>query len=335
LGGKGLDKAMQELPGLLVAHGLSPWLERTHSLAALIDDSGRILEWNPAFGRLKAAHASLDSLESAVILESRPLFNRLCHTAREMGQACHGSLGLLPNFGSGGTEYDCSFVPVPGARLIFLAELVYFDPALAESYQRLSRQVAQLTLDNALMKQQLADKQIEIDAVVMQAHEVAHTDDLTFLSNRRQIIGDLQREVMHADRYKTPVSISMLDVDHFKLVNDSYGHSVGDLVLRNVARFLRDNIREPDIVGRYGGEEFLVILPNAPLQAAIGQAERLCRRLRADKISVAGNEFPITISAGVAEYRIGQEDWQKLLSRADAAMYEAKAQGRDRVAASH
>ena len=205
---------------------------------------------------------------------------------------------------------------------------------VAESCQRLSRDVAQLTRDNANLKQQVADKQVEIEAVVMQAHEVAHTDDLTLLSNRRQVIADLQREIIRSERYHTPVSISMVDVDHFKRVNDSHGHAVGDLVLRAVARLLRDNMREPDIVGRYGGEEFLVILPNSRVQAAIEQAERLCRRLRSCTINAGDKELQITISAGVAEYRQGQEDWQQFLSRADAAMYEAKAQGRDRVAVS-
>ena len=137
---------------------------------------------------------------------------------------------------------------------------------------------------------------------------------------------------MHSDRYGTPFSISMLDLDKFKLINDTYGHAIGDIVLRSVARYLRDNIREPDIVGRYGGEEFLVLLPSSRLQAAEEQAGRLCQLMRTTPILSDGQEYHVTISAGVAQYRTGQEDWQKLLSRADAAMYAAKAAGRDRWA---
>jgi diguanylate cyclase (GGDEF)-like protein len=190
-----------------------------------------------------------------------------------------------------------------------------------------------MSMENALLQKKLVNKQIEIDAIIAQAHEVAHTDELTYLSNRRQIIGDLQREVMHAERYGTPLSISMLDIDHFKQVNDTYGHAVGDQILRNVAGLLREHIREPDIVGRYGGEEFLVILPNSPLQAATGQAERLCKLMEAAPIIALGNSYPITISAGAAELQTGHEDWQKFLSRADGAMYQAKALGRNRWSA--
>ncbi len=235
--------------------------------------------------------------------------------------------------GDRGEDYDCLFLPLPEGKLIFLADLVYYDPALAERCRSLSGQVAQMSMDNAQLQRKLVNKQIEIDAVIAQAHEVAHTDELTYLSNRRQIIGDLQREVMHAERYGTPLSISMLDIDHFKQVNDTYGHAVGDQILRNVASLLRDHIREPDIVGRYGGEEFLVILPNSPLPAAIGQAERLCKLMEAAPISALGNSYPITISAGAAELQIGHEDWQKFLSRADGAMYQAKALGRNRWSA--
>jgi diguanylate cyclase (GGDEF)-like protein len=325
---------VQELPVLLAAAGFTSWLETTHLLVALVDAGGHMLESNPACENFFAAHAPLNSLEAAVVPESRGPLASLSQAALESGQACQGRLVLLPADDGSCAEYDCSFLPAPGGRYIFLAEPVLVDPAAAESFQRLSRDVAQLRRDNASLKQQVADKQVEIEAVVMQAHEVAHTDDLTLLSNRRQVIADLQREVIRSERYHTPVSISMVDVDHFKRVNDSHGHAVGDLVLRAVARYLRDNMRGPDIVGRYGGEEFLVILPNSPVQAAIEQAERLCRCLRSRTISAGDKELQITISAGVAEYRQGQEDWQQFLSRADAAMYEAKAQGRDRVSVS-
>ena len=224
----------------------------------------------------------------------------------------------------GGTSYDASLIPLPGGLTIFLAE------ARLQNGEALGEDVARLMQENARMQQKLNAKQIEIDAVITQAHEVSHTDELTLIFNRRQIIADLQREVAYAERYDTPLSISMVDVDHFKRVNDSYGHAAGDAVLRSVAAFLRDNIRGPDIVGRYGGEEFLVLLPRARLESAMIQAGRLCSRLRAAPVETGELSLTITVSAGVAELRRGSEDWQKLLSRADAAMYEAKAQGRDR-----
>jgi diguanylate cyclase (GGDEF)-like protein len=324
---------MEKLAGHLQENGIHLWLAHTHSLAALLDESGRILETNPALERLLAAWPGLERLESLTAFEDQSSLDALLRMALERGEAEHVILRLFPGPGGTGAEYDCSFIPLGEGSLILLADLVYYDPVLADRFHNLRGQMAQLTRDNALLQRRLVEKQIEIEAVVAQAQEVAHTDELTYLPNRRQIIGDLQREVIHSDRYRTPLSISMLDLDHFKLVNDSFGHTVGDQILREAARRLRDNIREPDIVGRYGGEEFLVILANSSLEAATIQAERLCRMLRSAPVSASGNEYHITLSAGVAEYRMGQEDWQKFLNRADAAMYQAKAEGRDRWAA--
>ena len=138
----------------------------------------------------------------------------------------------------------------------------------------------------------------------------------------------MQHEVIRAERYKTPMSISMLDIDHFKQINDSYGHTVGDQVLFQLANLLQEEIRDPDMVGRYGGEEFLVVLPNTNLESASEQATRLCKRVRELDLDV-GVHVRLTISIGVAEYHHGQENWQKFLSRADLALYDAKNAGRD------
>jgi diguanylate cyclase (GGDEF)-like protein len=186
-------------------------------------------------------------------------------------------------------------------------------------------------LDDA--KRMLKIKEIELDAVIAQAEEVSHVDALTCLPNRRQIIKTLQVEVNRAERYNTLLSISMIDIDHFKKVNDSYGHTVGDQVLFQLANILQESIRNPDTVGRYGGEEFLVVLPNTRLEQAAEQAARLCKCIREADIEI-GDVLRLTVSIGVAEYRYGQENWQKFLSRADMALYAAKNAGRDRWAVS-
>ena len=183
-------------------------------------------------------------------------------------------------------------------------------------------------------KRILTVKETELKAVIAQADEVSHTDALTFLPNRRQIISDLQKEVIFADRYGTPVSISMLDIDHFKKINDTYGHTVGDEVLRTLGNELRDHIRYPDTIGRYGGEEFLIVLPHSTRKAASEQAERLCRHVRSVRIKSGEEEIAVTVSIGVAQYKVQKEDWEIFLSRADAALYRAKNSGRDRWAVS-
>jgi len=204
----------------------------------------------------------------------------------------------------------------------------------------LNAEIQRLTEELNKTKRELEDakriikvKDIELKAILAQADEVSHTDALTYLPNRRQVINNLQKEVHRAERYKTPLSISMLDIDHFKKINDSYGHTVGDQVLYQLATLLSEGVRESDMVGRYGGEEFLILLPNTKLSKAAELAARLCKLIKETDIDV-GEKTNLTVSIGVAEYRHCEETWQKLLSRADMALYDAKNAGRDRWAIS-
>ena len=165
--------------------------------------------------------------------------------------------------------------------------------------QRLSAELNETKKELEAMKRALKIKGIELKAVIAQAEEVSHVDELTCLPNRRQIIKNLQNEVIRAERYNTFLSISMIDIDHFKNVNDSYGHTVGDQVLFQLANLLQEEIRDPDTVGRYGGEEFLVVLPNTSLNPAAEQAARLCKRIRETEIDI-GEIIQLTVSVGVA-----------------------------------
>jgi diguanylate cyclase (GGDEF)-like protein len=124
----------------------------------------------------------------------------------------------------------------------------------------------------------------------------------------------------------------VVDVDHFKKVNDIYGNLVGDEVLKHVAYQLRDHIRHPDLVGRYGGEEFLILLPSTNANEAAEQAARLCKFVREAQVQVNAQLLRVTVSIGVAQYMPGIDTWDTLLNRADSAMYEAKNKGRDRWA---
>jgi diguanylate cyclase (GGDEF)-like protein len=199
--------------------------------------------------------------------------------------------------------------------------------------QRLRGELEEAKKELEALKRIIRIKEIELSAVLAQAEEVSHVDALTCLPNRRQVIKQLQNEVFRAERYRTRLSVSMIDIDHFKAINDSYGHTVGDQVLFQLANILQDNVRSPDTVGRYGGEEFLVVLPNTALNAATEQAARLLKRIRETDINI-GEMIRMTVSIGLAEYKHGQENWQKFLSRADLALYEAKNAGRDRSAIS-
>jgi diguanylate cyclase (GGDEF)-like protein/PAS domain S-box-containing protein len=156
---------------------------------------------------------------------------------------------------------------------------------------------------------------------------LAVTDELTGLNNRRALQGKLEEEFRLSRRYEHPLSLLMIDVDHFKKFNDSYGHLAGDEVLKGVALWLRDLVRTTDFVARFGGEEFAVILPNTGLGGALLLAERVraaIARPRPDLKSV-------TISIGVAALTSDHSDVNALVSNADEALYRAKAEGRNRV----
>jgi diguanylate cyclase (GGDEF)-like protein len=158
---------------------------------------------------------------------------------------------------------------------------------------------------------------------------LATRDSLTGLANRRLFDESLHREVARAQRLGAPLSLLVLDVDHFKQVNDTYGHQTGDAVLREVADALVSNTKNYDVTARYGGDEFVVLLPGCTRDDAV----RVAERVRAG-IAHAVDEAPVTISAGLASLPDNASDAERLMAAADAALYEAKRTGRDRVSSS-
>jgi len=162
----------------------------------------------------------------------------------------------------------------------------------------------------------------------------ASRDPLTGLANRRLFIDTLAREAAFARRTSWPLSLIMVDLDHFKSLNDAYGHKAGDLALRRTADRLSSLVRQSDSVIRYGGEEFAVILPGARLEQATRIAQQLCDGLRCDQFVFEGHTIRVTASFGVAElHECRLIDSEALISHADVALYEAKRNGRDAVVA--
>jgi diguanylate cyclase (GGDEF)-like protein len=157
-------------------------------------------------------------------------------------------------------------------------------------------------------------------------------DPLSGLFNRRYLEETLEREIRRAVRAEQSLGILMLDLDHFKRFNDTYGHEAGDSVLRETAAFLTRSVRAEDVVCRFGGEEFVVILPLANLQSTQARAERICSKLRDLTVLHQGQSLGrITASFGVAALPDHGTDRGALLEAADAALYRAKREGRDRV----
>jgi diguanylate cyclase (GGDEF)-like protein len=158
---------------------------------------------------------------------------------------------------------------------------------------------------------------------------LASTDELTGIANRRAFMGQLDREIAGAAEFGWPLAVAMFDVDHFKAVNDRYGHAVGDRVLQLIAARAAAVVRGGDLVGRLGGEEFGILMPGASLQEAAVVAERLRRAM--ETAGELDESLPaVTISVGIAT-REKQRDAAELLAAADVALYAAKDEGRNRV----
>ena len=209
---------------------------------------------------------------------------------------------------------------------------------LAGSFNDMSTRVQQLVANLEDMVRQrtheLTEARDRLETLVEELDEKNHaleilsvTDKLTALANRRKLEASLQSELLRARRYGKIFSVILLDVDHFKIVNDTYGHQAGDTVLVRLAEMLASNARETDIVGRWGGEEFLIICPETSLALVSTLAERYRVELERQDFGEIGQ---VTSSFGVAACEAG-DDVQRLIQRADQALYRAKESGRNRV----
>jgi diguanylate cyclase (GGDEF)-like protein len=193
-----------------------------------------------------------------------------------------------------------------------------FDPEELRARLRAATRI--LDLQSALLKAQ-AD-----------LHVLANRDTLTGLFNRRAILETLDRELARSHRDGTSVSVLIADIDHFKRVNDSHGHAAGDAVLVDLADRMKHAVRTYDSVGRYGGEEMLIVLPDCDEEGALHVAERTRESIAARACMVPGAELQVSASLGVASTRaLGTFDPKQLIHAADTALYRAKNGGRNRT----
>jgi len=187
------------------------------------------------------------------------------------------------------------------------------------------------SLRTKALQDELRSKNTQLEELLAKVEYMAITDVLTGLFNRRRLHLDLAKEFERSKRYESPLALMLMDLDHFKNINDTYGHLAGDMVLQNVAKIIQKNIREIDTAARYGGEEFIVLLPNTKKEDAVNLAERM-------RLSIENHTFPdmqntaITVSigiAGVPDKDITTED--KMVQCADIALYKSKQSGRNRT----
>jgi diguanylate cyclase (GGDEF)-like protein len=177
------------------------------------------------------------------------------------------------------------------------------------------------------LRMRLASRKLELQQAVATIRELAQVDELTRLSNRRHVFELLKSELARSARSTEPLSLVLIDLDHFKAVNDRHGHAVGDAVLREFGQALREGLRETDGAGRWGGEEFLLVLPHMHADAAADFVDRLRSAVAGRRLDPAIPELRVNFSAGVSQCVAG-EIVQDAIARADRALYEAKDAGR-------
>lgn len=191
--------------------------------------------------------------------------------------------------------------------------------------------LTQLRANTCELEARVNARTAELRSANTQLKKLAVTDALTGMLNRRALFNLLRREISHAQRHPHELAVIMFDIDHFKEVNDRYGHATGDTVLRHVAAVAKRTIRSTDSAARYGGEEFVLVTPETAEASAIELAARIHDALRSSEVVVNHRRLRVTASFGVAMLHIDDRQPEDILRRADQALYRAKAAGRDRV----
>lgn len=220
------------------------------------------------------------------------------------------------------------------ALFIVLSSLVfsyYVSLIIKKSFlkynEKINEKTTQLEKLNESLEQKVVERTVELSKLKDNFKKLATTDELTSMHNRYSLMNILSSEINRSNRYKTPLSLIMYDVDFFKKVNDTYGHDVGDDILSSLSRLVMKNLRDADIVGRYGGEEFLIILPNTILENAKQYAERLRKEVEAHSFQTVGK---ITISMGVVALE-HTENINEIFKRVDNLLYTSKNGGRNKM----
>ncbi len=177
----------------------------------------------------------------------------------------------------------------------------------------------------------LVESDDKIKEYAEEMERLATTDSLTGIFNRRHFLECGEKELARSKRYGRPMSVLLIDVDHFKIINDTFGHAAGDKTLRIITRTCIDTLRENDLFGRLGGEEFAVVLPENDEPCAVDAAERLRKTMEELKVAFEDKIIRFTISIGVASSELSDKTIEVILKRADDALYKAKKCGRNRV----
>jgi diguanylate cyclase (GGDEF)-like protein len=289
--------------------------------AAILDPDGVLLDANAGFLRLVPAHIAHPIGSRLARFFIQPSFTALAKYAIAAGKAGHSGLITVGDYaGTTRTLRARAWPTDEGIRI--LAEHDIAD------LEKLNDAILALNREASIAQQALARAHVTLKQREAQIVEASLTDALTGVGNRRRLGEALPVEISRSRRGGGALCAIIADIDHFKRVNDDYGHAAGDKVLARFGALLRSQTRSTDIVTRYGGEEFVILMPDTNLEQAAAKAEEIRRLVAAETIEPL--KAPVTASFGVAELADG-EDGDALVDRSDAALYRAKEGGRNAV----
>jgi two-component system cell cycle response regulator len=289
--------------------------------AAAVGEDGTLIEGNAGFLRLLKLNAVPPVGASVARFFIQPDFATLLRAPRGADGQIHSGLLTMGDY-RGRTQSLHARVWRANGQLRVLAE---YD---IEELERLYDTVLELNREYANAQLELAQANLRLQQREAEILAISLTDQLTGVGNRRRLVQALALETSRAERTGEKLCAFMADLDHFKRINDTYGHEAGDKVLAAFGDLLHQNTRKNDIVGRIGGEEFVVLMPHTDIEHAVAAAERLREALASVRVEPLPD--PVTVSIGVAELASGERG-ETLLNRIDKALYEAKRLGRNRV----
>ena len=307
----------------------------TRMLLGIMDQDCRLSQWNQSFSEFLPALDTEPCLYSHLVASSHHNLKTIISSSKNVIDCQKIILNFSSDEISLPDSYAAFIMPIKkDLYLLFAEPLPHLDKKAAEDYLKITNQFSAITRELQKTRHDLLLKQQEYEQAMKELERVSVHDGLTGIFNRRKVMLELDREIERALRYKTSLALLMIDIDHFKKVNDNFGHQVGDIVLKTVSGVMASALRKVDILGRYGGEEFIIFLPQTDLPSAKILAERLRSHIEDMLIETESvKQLSITASIGIAIFDPEKDDADLFISRADKALYWAKDTGRNRVVA--
>ena len=310
------------------------FLKKTHCLIVIIGNTGKILECNEAIRGLTERNEPPADFELLLVSGSRNRFSQAVEEVLKSG----APQSIILDFGpeekiDPPDSRECRFLPLEDDKILIFAEpRASIDQKTDGEYLKLRNELEQKTRELEKTRHELCHEKKRLKRSLEKIERMARIDPLTRISNRRNIMEILRSEITRAWRYHNDLCVMIIDMDHFKKINDTCGHPAGDEVLKKCSHIIIENLRESDSVGRLAGEQFLAVMPETSPDSCYKTANRLRSLIGESSFNIDNTmEIKVTASLGISHFRPEEDTIETLLSRADKAMQKAKEKGRNRV----